>query len=433
MSYTQKFVLGLIAITTAVLISFYRYGANKSIDITPEHYGYSVADDRPQKGATTSTLNASNQLTQLNCDLKASEYPWPYCSLSILVGDLEGNGLDLNDFHTLYLNIDYQAPNPDARLRVYLKNFNSAYSEIGNDYTLKYNGLEYSPGSDAGVIAIPLDNFQVLTWWLADHNIPIEFSGPERGNVIALEVATGNSAALGVHDIKIHSIRLEGNLVTGEELLFTLLAIWLTLAFCFVIIDNRKVREQANQALERQNHLQKVNRKLRIENTEVLEMAHRDALTGARNRHAVREWLARQTELSNQEKRPFSVIYLDIDLFKSINDKFGHKVGDDILKEFVLIVSSAIDSQDHLVRWGGEEFIVFCPDTNLEGASDRAHTIVSRVEQHIWMHGEVLTCSAGVAMMNQERATETIARADEALYLAKQNGRNRVEVSVTEL
>lgn len=78
---------------------------------------------------------------------------------------------------------------------------------------------------------------------------------------------------------------------------------------------------------------------------------------------------------------------------------------------------------------GGEEFIVFCPETDLGEAQRKAEKIRLLVSQHLWVHGDPLTCSIGVAEMKQERVTETIARADEALYQAKHSGRNQVILS----
>jgi diguanylate cyclase (GGDEF)-like protein len=103
-------------------------------------------------------------------------------------------------------------------------------------------------------------------------------------------------------------------------------------------------------------------------------------------------------------------------------------MGDDILREFVMVVASSIYPDDRLVRWGGEEFVVFCPDTNIDQAVKKSEMIRKNVESHLWVHGESLTCSIGVAQMQNERVSETMARADEVLYQAKRNGRNRVEV-----
>ena len=126
------------------------------------------------------------------------------------------------------------------------------------------------------------------------------------------------------------------------------------------------------------------------------------------------------------DKQDFSALFIDIDHFKNVNDKYGHQVGDDILREFVLVISTHIRSNDCLVRWGGEEFIVFFPETNSLQAKNRAETLRNIIATHEWCHKKSLTCSIGVAQMGDERITEMIARADEALYKAKGSGRNKV-------
>jgi diguanylate cyclase (GGDEF)-like protein len=172
-----------------------------------------------------------------------------------------------------------------------------------------------------------------------------------------------------------------------------------------------------------------VNSTLRAQNYEFAELAHRDALTGAMNRHAVQNWLEQQARQVRWGHDSFSILYMDLDKFKRVNDKYGHQMGDDILREFVMVIASSIQTDDRLVRWGGEEFVVFCPNTNIEQAVQKAEVVRRNVEKHLWVHGEPLTCSIGVAQMQNERVSETMARADEVLYMAKRNGRNRIEVN----
>ncbi|MEZ9531681.1 GGDEF domain-containing protein, partial [Vibrio sp. 10N.286.51.F4] len=81
------------------------------------------------------------------------------------------------------------------------------------------------------------------------------------------------------------------------------------------------------------------------------------------------------------------------DYFKSVNDKYGHQMGDHILREFSMVVGSSISATDKLVRWGGEEFIVFCPETESGEAQRKAEKIRLLVSQHLWVHGDPLTCS----------------------------------------
>jgi diguanylate cyclase (GGDEF)-like protein len=101
-------------------------------------------------------------------------------------------------------------------------------------------------------------------------------------------------------------------------------------------------------------------------------------------------------------------------------------MGDDILREFAMVVQLCLEPNDKLVRWGGEEFVVFTAACNCNCMQAKAESVRSAIERHSWVHKASLTCSIGVAEMEEERFSEVIARADDALYQAKNSGRNRV-------
>lgn len=428
LSLIQKVFLVLLFGTLTVITLYYQFGDTQRLVISPQQFEFIPADDRQSGGKTDTNLSVEGSRASLQCNLKQSEYAWPYCSVSIQLSDDISKGINLSNYHTVRLNIDYHTDDPEGRLRVYLRNFNSAYSNSDNEYSIKYNGLEYAPGIGQGEVVIPMKNFQVMTWWLADLDIDIPHAAPEFSNVVLFEIATGSRSSLGTRDIVINSIEFEGRFVDGELLMLTLVLIWAMLGGVYFVFDHNRSRHVISQANSRHLHLKAVNDRLRQQNSRFAEMAQVDALTGARNRHSVRNWLDDAAKQAEDGLDALSMIYLDIDHFKKINDTYGHQIGDDILKEFVLVVSSMIRPGDHLVRWGGEEFIVFCRDTSLEQAQEIAERIRVSVKEHTWLHGEELTCSAGVAEMRDERMTETMARADEALYQAKHLGRDRVEV-----
>ncbi|WP_210457228.1 GGDEF domain-containing protein [Vibrio crassostreae] len=430
MKWIHKIVIFLV-IATLAIVQYYRVSGNRVITaITPDKYEFIATSDQVDRGVSTSQLSYENGQYVLNCELKESEYPWPYCGLSIRIDPDITTGLDLSQYHTFRVNIDYHAEaDSSGRLRTYLRNYNPAYSVPDNEYTHKYNGMEFSPGVDGGVIEIPIKNLQVMTWWLADNDIALEHSAPEYSNVNMVEFATASGAKLGHHRIVIRSIEFEGSYITGESLFLILLFVWVGTGTVFLLSELNSSRKRMLIAEKRHHHLKNVNRALREQNFEFSEMAHRDELTGILNRHAIRDWLKMQSQQVKQGHGKLSMLYLDIDYFKSVNDKYGHQMGDHILREFSMVVGSSISATDKLVRWGGEEFIVFCPETDLGEAQRKAEKIRLLVSQHLWVHGDPLTCSIGIAEMKQERVIETIARADEALYQAKHSGRNQVILS----
>lgn len=154
-----------------------------------------------------------------------------------------------------------------------------------------------------------------------------------------------------------------------------------------------------------------------------------DALTGHWNRRALDEVLKQQLERRASSGKPFSILMLDIDFFKNINDEFGHMVGDDVLRAFAQKLREFLRSDDFCARFGGEEFVVVLPDTPLATAME----VGERIRKGI-AHAPLLTkpsvqatVSIGVATMEQEQSiSELFAAADAAVYLAKNQGRNQV-------
>lgn len=161
------------------------------------------------------------------------------------------------------------------------------------------------------------------------------------------------------------------------------------------------------------------------------EQATRDPLTGAFNRKALLDCLERERSRSSRSSHTFSVVMLDIDHFKKINDGHGHLVGDQILVQLCHRVESLIRPHDFLARFGGEEFIIVMPNTALPAAVDAAQRILNeavKVDSCL----PPFTVSIGVAEWapGDGSVDVLVARADAALYAAKGNGRNRVEIAV---
>lgn len=163
---------------------------------------------------------------------------------------------------------------------------------------------------------------------------------------------------------------------------------------------------------------------------QALDEARRDALTGVNNRGAMDATLRREVALAHRHNTEFSVIVLDIDRFKAINDSHGHAVGDQALRRFVECVNTKIRTTDILARFGGDEFVVLLANTPYEGArllASRIREAVAATDCSDIAPGLRITSSIGVAELARgESAEQLMGRADQALYQAKQDGRNCV-------
>jgi len=164
--------------------------------------------------------------------------------------------------------------------------------------------------------------------------------------------------------------------------------------------------------------------------------ARREGLTGCYNRRAYYEFFKRESERSRRLGQGISVVLLDVDHFKSINDRHGHEVGDEVLPQFAGRVREAMRDTDLLFRWGGEEFVVLLPHTGPAEARPMAEriraTVAGRPFQGRGTHPPLsITVSIGIAgsIDHQESADAMIARADAACYRAKGQGRDRIASS----
>ena len=171
-----------------------------------------------------------------------------------------------------------------------------------------------------------------------------------------------------------------------------------------------------------QNELEKMNRRL-------YEKASKDALTGLFNRRKMTDLIEYEYDRSLRTQQSFSIIITDIDHFKQVNDNFGHDCGDNVLKEIAEILNSLVRNQDRVARWGGEEFLLLLPDTNIDGAVILAEKIRKKIAETSYSYGEhqlSITMTFGASSFAKNKTDKTVIKeADIALYEGKSRGRNR--------
>lgn len=160
-----------------------------------------------------------------------------------------------------------------------------------------------------------------------------------------------------------------------------------------------------------------------------------DFLTNVPNRQAYDERMREMINIARRYGNVFSLLVMDIDKFKSINDDFGHIAGDNVLRDVAQLIKATSRASDFLARYGGEEFAYILPETKLEAAMELAEKLRKQVEDHQFMYVETripVTISGGVSQVSPEgdEAPHIFERADAALYRAKEGGRNRIEPGI---
>ena len=194
-----------------------------------------------------------------------------------------------------------------------------------------------------------------------------------------------------------------------------------------------RIFELQRQLMRGQDELRAANRQLETLNRELECIANTDSLTGLANRRRLFERLEESWSLARRHQRPLTCVMFDLDDFKQVNDELGHSAGDDVLREIGQILAAQSRRHDIIGRFGGEEFLLICPETSIDGATVAAERIRQRVAgQPIAVAGSTVqvTLSAGVAGARPEHksADAWIAEADAMLYRAKGGGRNQVWV-----
>lgn len=182
----------------------------------------------------------------------------------------------------------------------------------------------------------------------------------------------------------------------------------------------QRVSERTAELQSAHHHLLETNRKLE-------RLASFDGLTALLNRQTMEHRLNQQFKEFQRQRHPFSILMLDADHFKRVNDTYGHPVGDEVLRTLAEILTHTVRSGDLVSRWGGEEFLILLPQTPLTEAAAIADQIRVAVATRHFKQIEHLTTSLGVGeIAPEESLTHLLQRVDEALYRAKEQGRNRV-------
>ncbi|MCL6263415.1 bacteriohemerythrin [Craterilacuibacter sp. RT1T] len=192
-----------------------------------------------------------------------------------------------------------------------------------------------------------------------------------------------------------------------------------------VVVEEPRAAQDLRQALQ---NAESNNRELQQNLADLESIAATDRLTGTRNRHFLERHIPNEIARAEQQGGPLSVLMIDVDHFKSINDAHGHACGDEVLCELAERLRGALRASDVLVRWGGEEFLVLCPDTPQAAAARLAERLRLAVATLLFSRSLQVTISLGLAARQAGESWQPwFERADAALYRAKAGGRNRVE------
>lgn len=415
-------LLALMACLSVSVLLIPRGWLTYSYEIDPRNYEAVLYNDDYSNG-DSKVQWMDEKLQTWKCSI-GTKHVNPYCSMQITLLSDRGAGLDLSRFNKMRVWISYQG---DADfVRVYLRNRNPKYFVIGDVSTTKYNIVELPVDKLERGLEVNMRDLKVADWWLVQNKIELKDSHPEFNDVIFVEVQTGSQVRNGEHVIQLQKLEFTGSLITEQSLYKAMVILWTSLIFIVLVFRFIKLKWELNAHKSYQAELVSINKLLNLQNKQFEDLAKTDQLTGLLNRIGIREPLYHGLKRWQESRSPFAFVLIDIDHFKRVNDVHGHDVGDEILKGVAKLLSANVRKTDFLARWGGEEFILVCPNTNLEQAHNVAEHLRAKLAD-TKLHPKIpVTASFGVAAMTQADLDHLFKSADEALYEAKSLGRNCV-------
>ena len=425
---TASFWLLALVLLSIGALMWNSLGMNETLVIDASS-GYPVRaiDDRDpgNHGSSVATLERHGRTLGLQCEVGTAA-PYPFCSMHITLAQAPG-GIDLSQFSLMRIQLDATGPEPLQEVRVALGNFNPAYSRPGNIETLKNHELVYIQQTGNSVIEVPMDRMSVASWWIEEHNIPLQYAGTELQHVVAMDIETGANLRAGPHRIVVDRIELERKWVSPATFRLGLLLVWLGAVSVFVAIELARYKHQLTESRRQQQILAQTITSLNARSESLETLARSDPATGLLNRAGLKLGLEQRLLRFGIDVFPMAVIFADIDHFKRVNDSLGHAAGDAVIAQVATHLRNHVTHDDLVARWGGEEFLLLCPGTGGEEARRIAERLRQGLERQPWPGDLDVTCSFGIAVLRAgEDWLKAIQRADAAMYQAKQAGRNRV-------
>lgn len=424
-----EIALAVLVVLTVLALVFERQLLQTSITLDASDGSVAVYDDSVGGGDTDSEILDPDAVSW-RCNLAANKQ-YSYCGFELIFDPLRRqHGLDLSRYDQINLWLDYEGPT--ETIRVYLRNYDPAYSTPGRNDSTKYNQVEFHRKrvEGDGPASFSMKDFFVANWWFQHNRLPPELTHPQFDNIVVLEVQTGLSPVAGEHRFRLSKVEFVGQFLSSEQWYFGIMATWLVVALGFLSARIWRLKQEVTQKSRRERELVEVNRLLDRRGRSLEERAIKDPLTGAFNREGIEAAIKQGLLAFRRNGEPLSLIFLDVDHFKAVNDNHGHGVGDQILSGLASTVQKHVRGSDGFARWGGEEFVLVCPNTGLAEATNLAEKLRVLLAGEQFGTPVSVTVSFGVAMLKDgEGVEELFRRADEALYLAKQLGRNRVETA----
>jgi diguanylate cyclase (GGDEF)-like protein len=388
--------------------------------------GIYLASDVNEGGLSESHITVVDGLVTLDCRTHLSDV-FAYCGFKVPLTTKGLNvGLDFSRYSTVELTLSFESSIRDT-VFLYLLNDET----LKDEKVTRVNILPLTPIDGNAIYTKNMNDFSVPSWWLMFFAKDQSDSQVNVNNVVALHLTTGDNREAKVAQLALGTIRFTGKWISASSLYFYLLLGGLVILIGRGVASLLTYRSELKQSREHAVQLNHLNMFLSVERDKFEGLSKTDSLTACLNREGARAILERLITDQRHVRRVAhaALIILDIDKFKVINDSHGHDVGDRVLVKLTQFVRENIRQQDTFARWGGEEFVLICPQTSQKQAAVIAEKLRAGISALDFDLPKPITCSFGVAQLQGSDIEVWFKNADKALYQAKEQGRNRVVIA----
>lgn len=410
-----------LAVCSALLIVWQHYGMGKSrVLLDGPATQVSAITDVVNGGNTTAEIDRRDDYIALSCNIIATTRTHPFCGMTLAIEDI--SPFDASSYQSLVLELEFISDVKDTLL-VYLMNDEEQITGQRRANMFPVNVI-----NGRTKFELPLDSFFVPSWWMYQHS-----DDPLRGlanlqSVSALRLTSGDNTNSRHLTLRLKKAELRGKYISKPLLYLGIIVLWVGLVVAVSSATLLSLHRQKRQETIKKNKLYQLNSHLASIQQKLHHQTITDPLTDALNRRGMDEVFAMLASSPRAPVMPISLVYFDIDHFKAINDQFGHEEGDKVLIKLTQLVFAIIKKSDSLVRLGGEEFLIICPETTLSEASEMAERCRQKImSATLGQHN--ITCSFGVIEATGNSLRKGVEVADRHLYQAKSQGRNKVVCS----
>lgn len=213
----------------------------------------SAVDDRSEGGLSVAELKRERERFKLLCNIRP-QYQWPFCELAIRLTK-DNAGVDLSAYNKLLIHLSAKGGETPSSVRLFLRNFNPAYSKEGQDSSFKPHEIVFQPGVQASQFEFKLNQFMVASWWTQAHPTSIEHLGPQLDRVVAISITTDGAVKQGQYEISLHSIEFKGAWIAADQFRLIIIFIWMFALFAYLLWAWRRSQSELQESDRQRQHL----------------------------------------------------------------------------------------------------------------------------------------------------------------------------------